>query len=106
MLVTFHSDAWSSITMMGDVAVQLLKMSGHSGAVPSAIRGPDVPVALQKLKASLASESARAHPVPADADEGERPVGLGQRAYPLLQLLSAAASKGADVTWEKGAASH
>jgi len=106
MLVTFHSDAWSSITMLGDVAVKLLKMSGHSGTVPSAIRGPDVPAALQRLKDSLAAEGARAKPQAAPDEDGERPVGIGQRAHPLLQLLTAAASKGADVTWEKGATAH
>ena len=40
MLVTFHSNAWSNITLFGDVAVTLLKMAGHSGAVPSALSPP------------------------------------------------------------------
>jgi hypothetical protein len=37
MLVTFRSEAYPSITMFGDVAVTLIKLMGHSGAVPSQI---------------------------------------------------------------------
>jgi len=42
MMVTFHSKAWTSITMFGDVAVRLLKMMGHSGTVPSALLARDI----------------------------------------------------------------
>jgi hypothetical protein len=41
MLVTFTTEAYADITMFGDVAVALLKMMGHSGTVPSAIRAED-----------------------------------------------------------------
>jgi hypothetical protein len=106
MLVTFHSDAWSSITLFGDVAVRLLKMAGHSGTVPSAIRGSEVAGALARLKQSLAAAGPKAddrHAADADEEGGEQHVALGQRAFPLIQMLTAAAAKRADVTWETGA---
>lgn len=46
MLVTFSTKVYADITMFGDIALVMLKMMGHSGTVPSAIRAEDVPVAL------------------------------------------------------------
>ena len=106
MLVTFHSKAWSNITLFGDVAVTLLKMMGHSGTVPSALLAADIPSALARLQQGLATAGAKEEnkqsirPAAEDADTLP-PVGLRPRAYPLIQLLSAAARQGCDVMWEK-----
>ena len=54
MLVTFHSNAWSTTTLFGDVAISLLKMAGHSGTVPSAMLAADIPAAVAKLTQALA----------------------------------------------------
>ncbi|MCG6952504.1 MAG: DUF1840 domain-containing protein [Betaproteobacteria bacterium] len=104
MLVTFRSSAWGNVTMFGEVAVALLKMMGHSGTVPSALLARDVPAALARLKQELAS-----HPVEEDRgtpsgddEEAEKPVGLALRAYPLIEMLSAAAEQEADVMWQAG----
>jgi hypothetical protein len=37
MLITFSCSAYADITMFGDVAVRLLRLTGHSGTVPGAI---------------------------------------------------------------------
>ena len=108
MLVTFHSKAWSSITLFGDVATTLLKMAGHSGAIPSALLATDIPAALARLKQALATAepekvSKQSVPLEADDPDTEAPVSLRLRAYPLIQLLSAAAEQGCDVMWEIGA---
>jgi hypothetical protein len=106
VLVTFRSKSWSNITMFGDVAVTLLKMTGHSGTVPGALRAGDVPAALARLKQELAAinpehESAQ-NSAPAAEDTDAQPVvGLRLRAYPLIQLLSAAAQQECDVMWDK-----
>ena len=98
MLIKFDSDA-GSFTMNGDIAVQLLKAMGHSGTVPSAILAQDIPAALGKLKSAV---SGKAEPRNADEDDsGEVQVSLGQRAYPLIELLTRAAAKGAEVMWAK-----
>ena len=108
MLVTFHSDAGASITMFGDVAVTLLKLMGHSGTVPSALLARDVPAAMASLQRGLAAAGpdARAErdAKPEDDDEdAPPPVLLRQRAFPLIELLSAAAGQECDVMWERGA---
>ena len=99
MLVKFDSKA-GTLTTFGDVAVQLLRLMGQSGGVPGAILAQDIPAAVERLKKGVG-----AHTEPASArkpdDDQEPPVGLGQRAFPLIELLERAAKTGADVIWEK-----
>lgn len=107
MLVTFNSKAWSSVTLFGDVAVRLLKMMGHSGTVPGALRATEIPAAIERLQQALdATPGEKNKPAvsPDATDPDTAPaVGIGLRAYPLIQLLSAAALQECDVLWDKGA---
>lgn len=98
MLVTFTTKAYADITMFGDVAIAMLKMMGHSGTVPSAIRAEDVPEALRRLKASVAAGKSSPPHVNKDADEP--PVSTEHRAMPLIDLLTAAARDDCGVTWK------
>ena len=105
MLVTFHTKAFADITMFGDIAIKLLRMMGHSGTVPSALSADDVSPALEKLKAALADHKAANPDDEAVGDDFqgdpiERPVGLAQRAFPLIELLTAAAAAEQAVMWE------
>jgi len=43
MIVTFRTKAHADITMFANVAVDLLKLAGMTGNVPTAILGADVP---------------------------------------------------------------
>ncbi|MEJ2387749.1 MAG: DUF1840 domain-containing protein [Chromatiaceae bacterium] len=104
MLVTCRREAYPSITMFGDVAVTLIKLMGHSGAVPSALMPEDVPAALDRLKAAVAASP----DVPLDPEQ-ERPprgepeqahVSIAHRALPLIELLTAAAAQRKYVMWE------
>ena len=92
--------------MYGDVAVTLLKMAGHSGTVPSAFLAGDIPSALaslkQKLAAAVPDEGNKQSVRPSKDADTAPAVGLRQRAYPLIQLLSAAAQQGCDVMWDEG----
>ncbi len=104
MLVTFHTDAHADITMFGDVAAKLIKLMGHTGSIPSAIKAADLPEALEKLRAAVAiqgdesaTESNDGHDEEHDAPEPI--VTLAQRAYPLIQLLEAAIESNEDVIW-------
>jgi len=101
MLVRFKSDV-GGFTMFGDVAVRLLRMTGHSGSVPGAIPAEDVAVALASLEGALATAQA---PPP---DEGrdkesdrEPPVTLAQRAWPLLEMLRNAQREECGVMWDR-----
>jgi hypothetical protein len=101
MLVKFDSEA-GSFTMNGDIAVQLLRAMGHSGTVPSAILPADIPAALVLLKTAVA-ETTQSSPESAtggDKEEKEAPVSLRNRAFPLIDLLTRAAAKGAEVMWK------
>lgn len=107
MLVTFKTKAYANITMFGDVAVQLLRMMGHSGAVPGVVLAEDVPAALEKLKAAIAEEKRRAAEAPDvaddddhDGEDDEPKVSLSTRALPLIELLEAAAKRQVNVMWE------
>jgi hypothetical protein len=98
MLVTFTTKAYADIIMFGDVAIAMLKMMGHSGTVPGAIRAEDVPAALGRLTAAV--NSGASTPPHADKDSGEPAVSTAHRALPLIDLLTAAAKDGCDVMWK------
>ena len=101
MLIKFDSEV-GSFTMAGDIAVQLLKAMGHSGTVPSAILPGDIPNALARLKLAVNASpaSATASSSSDDKDQKEAKVSLRQRAFPLIDLLTRAAAKGAEVMWK------
>jgi len=103
MFVKFDSEA-GTFTMNMDIAVQLLKAMGHSGTVPSAILPADIPKALARLKAAVESNTTKSAPAMDDdeqEDPKEIPVSLRQRAFPLVDLLTRAAAKGAEVMWTR-----
>ncbi|MDP5031276.1 MAG: DUF1840 domain-containing protein [Paraglaciecola sp.] len=100
MLVIFSSQVSANITMFGDIAVQLLKMMGHSGTVPSAILAKDVPAALANLEAALgATEQQSESEKPEDENEETSFVSLSHRALPLIDLLKAAIKEDCNVQW-------
>jgi hypothetical protein len=104
MLIKFKSDAYADIAMFGDIARRLLKMMGHSGTVPGAILADDVPAALERLRRGIESSPAENTELPADMqaeDLADQPVSLGNRALPLIELLTAARTKRRDVMWEE-----
>jgi hypothetical protein len=100
MLVKFRSDA-GDMTMFGDIAVELLRMMGHSGTVPSAILAKDIPAALDRLRKGVAAAPASAERSPDEEREKGPRVSLQQRAYPLIELLERAAKNGWDVMWDR-----
>ena len=102
MLIKFNSDA-GAFTTFRDVAVPLLKAMGQSGSVPGAILAADIPAALERLKAAVAQPAPDPHQGGAAADDDERDdvVSLRKRAFPLIELLSNAAVRKADVMWDE-----
>lgn len=102
MLIVFSSEASGDITMFGDVALRLLKMMGMSGTVPGGIKPAEIPAALEQLKRAVTVE--KDSPAEKATDERNESrektlVNLGQRAFPLVQMLEAAAREGCHVTW-------
>jgi hypothetical protein len=108
MLVTFKTKSHADITMFGNVAIELLKLAGMTGSVPTAILAEDVPRVLTSLEQALGAHSAafgnsapgssEAHGGSNGLDREAQPgVPLRNRALPLLELLRAAASARTDV---------
>lgn len=104
MLVTFQTQAYPDITMFGEIAIKLLKLMGHSGAVPSAIDAAGIGNALRNLRQGLALEEGvtieGAESATQDEDE-ERHVSLKARAFPLIELLEAAEKEQVPVMWRE-----
>jgi hypothetical protein len=108
MLVTFSTKAHADITMFGNAAIELLKLAGLSGNVPSAILAADIPETVSRLENALAHLRSLADPPSARNTAGsesaanedrdaEPAVPLARRALPLIALLRDAAKAGTDV---------
>jgi hypothetical protein len=100
MIVTFKTKTWANIVMFGDVAVVLLRMMGHSGTVPGALRAEEVGPARERLRTELDALSPDTPSPGKNTDDDEPVVTIHQRAYPLLELLAAAEKAGREVMWE------
>lgn len=105
-MIRFTSPAAASVSMFEKDAKALIRLMGHSGTIPSAIRAEDVATALQHLEAALKAQAAQTES-PAyqpQEDATESAVSTNIRAYPLLQLLKAAIAKQKNVMWEQDSA--
>ncbi|UUM32502.1 DUF1840 domain-containing protein [Vibrio japonicus] len=107
MLITFRSKS-HNVTMFGDVALKILSMMGHSGAVPGAILAKDVPQALDQLNSAIELEKMKAKPVEPEDDNDDEydeyvdpPVSIVNRALPILELLNTAVRDECNVMWDK-----
>ncbi|EHA1202144.1 DUF1840 domain-containing protein [Vibrio alginolyticus] len=104
MLITFRCRSHSNVTMFGDIALDMLKMMGHSGTVPGSISAQDVPDALSRLTSALSAKNAAEENLHTDVDEEEEQaepaVSLGRRAFPLIELLKSAIKEECEVMWD------
>lgn len=103
MLITFSCTAYANVTMFGDVGLQMLKMLGHSGKVPGAILAADIPDALIQLKTSIENEQNITSPNESEENEDdikEDTVSLMNRAFPLVELFTAAQKAECNVMWD------
>jgi hypothetical protein len=100
MLVKFDSKV-GTLTMFGEVAVQLLQMMGHSGTIPSALLAADVPAAVDRLERAVAGAAGPAPAAPGEEPDRPAPVSLRLRAFPLIELLKRAAAQRVDVMWDR-----
>ncbi|EIO4561416.1 DUF1840 domain-containing protein [Vibrio parahaemolyticus] len=106
MLITFRCRSYANVTMFGDIALEMIKMMGHSGTVPGSISAQDVPDALSKLTSALSAKNAAEENLPTDVDvdeeeeQVEHAVSLGRRAFPLIELLKSAIKEECEVMWD------
>lgn len=111
-LVRFTSKAAGEIFMFEDNARRLFEIFGKDATARGIITAEQVPAALSALKAAVEEEkrlaaqasdaSGRRGSASADDEplaENTQFVRLGQRAYPLIDMLERAAKKHVDVLW-------
>ena len=108
-LVVFRSKAAGEIFMFAETARRILEIIGRSDAPRGVITAEQVPDALARLVAAVEQEKALAREAAAAAEQADRsgsdgpatpaPITLGQRAFPLLEMLRAAEKKKVGITW-------
>lgn len=102
MPVTFRSPAHGDIVMLEDHARYLIRLMGHSDTMPGAIDAEAVPRAREQLSRELAlldADSDDEASEPDDDSDDNPPVEWQRRAWPLLQMLEAAADDGQYIQW-------
>jgi Domain of unknown function (DUF1840) len=111
MVVKF-STRHGQLTLLGDSAIRLLELGGHSGTVPGAILAADLAAFLARLRAGLevhgGEPSPSLPPEPADPEDRDedaysrRPsVSLQHRAVPMIAMIETAIRNGSDLMWER-----
>lgn len=110
MLVTFSSKNAAAVLMLSEHAIPLLNAAGKQidGAIPE--RGVFTPEQMDAAITGLEHAIEASAPIPhddVDEDSDEppvhamsRPVGVAQRAYPLLDMFRRARDTGDNVMWE------
>jgi len=98
MLIEFSGENTGNVVMFGTVATRILKMMGQSGNSEGAIREPDVPAALQKLKEAL--DLVPDAQGDKNSDQEDEEVSIQTRAVPIIDLLEESVAKGGYVMWK------
>lgn len=105
-LVVFRSKAAAEIFMFAENARRILTIIGKNDTPKGVITVEQLPDAIARLAAAVDEEKAqlaraRAEAGPDAVEDGAalRAITLGQRAYPILEMLRAALKRKVDVTW-------
>jgi serine phosphatase RsbU (regulator of sigma subunit) len=107
-LVVFRSKAAGEIFMFAETARRILAIIGKQDTPRGVISAEQAGEALARLTAAVEEEKAQIERSREEAEqaqrqgepvEGARSITLGQRAFPLLEMLRAAEKKRVDVTW-------
>lgn len=107
-LVVFRSKAAGEIFMFAETARRIFEIVGRAEAPRGVITAEQVPEALDRLVAAVEEEREHLRNARDEAEEADRQgeegappraITLGQRAFPLIEMLRAAQKKNVDVTW-------
>ncbi len=101
-MITFRSEVGPDIMMFDDVAHRMMELMGKEHADHGVVTVEQLPQAIARLKTAAALDKAQ-HGAPLNEEDEEsaiaRPVGLAQRATPLIELLEISLSRRKPVTW-------
>jgi hypothetical protein len=102
----FKSKADGDLLMMAPVGDQILRIVGREPAAQGILELAALPGAIAALELAIAAadaEQRRARAAGRDDDEdaagGAAPVGLGQRAWPMLEMMRRSLAERADIVW-------
>jgi len=108
-LVVFRSKAAAEIFMFAETAQRMLQIVGKADSQRGVIRAEEIDAALHSLVSAVEAEKAELRNASLRRETQERagrpageplpPITLGQRAFPLVEMLRAASRKRVDVTW-------
>ena len=109
-LVVFRSKAAGEIFMFAETARRIFGIIGKADAPRGVISADQLDDAIARLTEAVDEEKEEIRRARDEAEQSQRrgepaadqPTGaitLGQRAYPLLEMLHAAQKKRVDVTW-------
>jgi hypothetical protein len=112
-LITFRCRAAGELFMFAETARRIFEIIGKNDAARGVLTADELPAALERLTAAVDEEKARlraadeqrqaearaGHPPEPATDSAARAITLGQRAFPLIEMLRAAQRKGVEVTW-------
>lgn len=113
MLVTFKSHASADVIMFGDAAKTLIKIVGKDPlGAQGIITAQQLPDAIARLKAAIEEDRARQAELERQRSQDDEeaakeagqsgmaaPVGLAQRAWPLLAMLEESLREETPVVW-------
>ena len=102
-MIVFRSEVGPDIMMFDAVAQRMMELMGKEKTVRGVVTVEQMPDVIARLKAAVEQDRAlqRGGKVDADDDAGASapPVGLAQRALPLIELLEISLARRKPVTW-------
>jgi hypothetical protein len=102
-MIKFSSKSSGDFQMLDAHGNALLALIGKGPAPRGVITPEQIPAAIAKISAASAADQAdskrHAKAQPEGASETEEPISLGQRAFPLLDMLRRAQAAGEPVLW-------
>lgn len=105
MPIIFKSRHSPNIVMLEGVALELIKLMGHSSTVPGALAAEDIPAALQRLEQAVTAVPGRPlqadHHDSEDNEDREPSISGAHRALPLIEMLKSAMKEDDYVIWDR-----
>jgi ACT domain-containing protein len=99
MLIPFRSKAAGEFYMMDNHVQLLLALMGKTFTSQGIIQADEVSLRLTQLQTALAQSIENVQQDDAHAESIAQTVGLKQRAWPLIDMLTRAEKKKVDVVW-------
>ena len=107
MLYTFRSKATADLLMLGPNGDELLRIIGKAVTPKGILIPADIPAAIRVIEAAIAradeqsgqATSRDAKEATDDKEDKVPPVGLRQRAWPMVEMMKAASAAGEPITW-------